>query len=88
VVEACLAVRPHECSTAWRFKPLIVEAMRDLVPAAVLQRTTKGDFSADGHTSLRHDGSVAMTQPQSVKRGGGRPLRQRPAAPHQPPTTR
>jgi len=53
VVEACLAVRLHERATPWRFKPLIVEAMRDLVPAAVLQRTTKGDFSADWHTGLR-----------------------------------
>ncbi|MDQ3762288.1 MAG: asparagine synthase-related protein [Actinomycetota bacterium] len=54
VVEACLAVRLHERSTPWRFKPLIVEAMRDLVPAAVLKRTTKGDFTADGHAGLRH----------------------------------
>jgi asparagine synthase (glutamine-hydrolysing) len=54
VVEACLAVRLHERTTPWRFKPLIVEAMRDLVPAAVLQRTTKGDFSADWHAGLRH----------------------------------
>ncbi|MDQ3760448.1 MAG: asparagine synthase-related protein [Actinomycetota bacterium] len=53
VVEACLAVRLHERTTPWRFKPLIVEAMRDLVPAAVLQRTTKGDFSVDGHAGLR-----------------------------------
>ncbi|MGH3815476.1 MAG: asparagine synthase-related protein [Pseudonocardiaceae bacterium] len=53
VVEACLAVRLHERTTPWRFKPLIVEAMRDLVPAAVLQRTTKGNFSADWHAGLR-----------------------------------
>lgn len=53
VIEACLAVRLHERATPWRFKPLIVEAMRDLVPAAVLQRTTKGDFSADWHVGLR-----------------------------------
>jgi asparagine synthase (glutamine-hydrolysing) len=54
VVEACLAVRLHERSTPWRFKPLIVEAMRDLVPAAVMDRSTKGDFSADWHAGLRH----------------------------------
>jgi asparagine synthase (glutamine-hydrolysing) len=53
VVEACLAVRLHERTTPWRFKPLIVEAMRDLVPAVVLQRTTKGDFSVDWHVGLR-----------------------------------
>lgn len=54
VVDACLAVRLHERSTPWRFKPLIVEAMRDLVPAAVLRRSTKGDFSADWHGGLRN----------------------------------
>jgi asparagine synthase (glutamine-hydrolysing) len=54
VVEACLAVRLHERSTPWRFKPLIGEAMRDLVPTAVLDRSTKGDFSADWHAGLRH----------------------------------
>jgi asparagine synthase (glutamine-hydrolysing) len=53
VVESCLAVRLHERTTPWRFKPLIIEAMRDLVPAPVLQRTTKGDFSVDWHAGLR-----------------------------------
>jgi asparagine synthase (glutamine-hydrolysing) len=53
VVEACLAARLHERTSPWRFKPLIVEAMRDLVPGAVLQRTTKGDFSVDWHAGLR-----------------------------------
>jgi asparagine synthase (glutamine-hydrolysing) len=53
VVESCLAVRLHERTTPWRFKPLIAEAMRDLVPATVLQRTTKGDFSVDWHAGLR-----------------------------------
>jgi asparagine synthase (glutamine-hydrolysing) len=54
VVEACLAVRLHERSTPWRFKPLIVEAMRDLMPATVLHRSTKGDFSTDWHAGLRN----------------------------------
>ncbi|MBV9141244.1 MAG: asparagine synthase [Pseudonocardiales bacterium] len=53
VVDACLRVRLHERTTPWRFKPLIVEAMRDLVPAPVLHRSTKGDFSVDWHTGLR-----------------------------------
>jgi asparagine synthase (glutamine-hydrolysing) len=54
VVEACLAVRLHERTTPWRFKPLIIEAMRDLMPAAVLKRSTKGDFSTDWHAGLRN----------------------------------
>ncbi|MGH8887588.1 MAG: asparagine synthase-related protein [Egibacteraceae bacterium] len=55
VVEACLAVRLHERTTPWRYKPLIVEAMRGIVPAAVLARTTKGEFSVDWHAGLRRN---------------------------------
>ncbi|MGO4753863.1 asparagine synthase-related protein, partial [Streptomyces sp. 2MCAF27] len=47
VVEAALAVRLHERVTPWRYKPLLAESMRGLVPDVVLGRTTKGDFSAD-----------------------------------------
>ncbi|MFD0417621.1 asparagine synthase-related protein [Streptomyces sp. NPDC127108] len=47
VVEAVLAVRPHERTTPWQYKPLLARSMRGLVPDAVLDRTTKGDFSAD-----------------------------------------
>ncbi|MES4907515.1 MULTISPECIES: asparagine synthase-related protein [unclassified Streptomyces] len=47
VVEAALAVRLHERVTPWRYKPLLAESMRGLVPDVVLARTTKGDFSAD-----------------------------------------
>ncbi|RKT54600.1 asparagine synthase (glutamine-hydrolysing) [Saccharothrix australiensis] len=44
VVEAALAVRPHERNDPWRYKPLLAEAMRGRVPAAVLDRRTKGDY--------------------------------------------
>ncbi len=54
VIEACLAVRLHERATPYRYKPLIVAAMRDLVPAVILQRSTKGSFSADWHAGLRN----------------------------------
>jgi asparagine synthase (glutamine-hydrolysing) len=47
VVEASLSVRLHERVNPWRYKPLLVESMRGLVPEVVLNRTTKGDFSAD-----------------------------------------
>ncbi|WJV44470.1 asparagine synthase-related protein [Streptomyces flavofungini] len=47
VVEAVLAVRPHERTTPWQYKPLLARSMRGLVPDAVLDRTSKGDFSAD-----------------------------------------
>jgi asparagine synthase (glutamine-hydrolysing) len=93
VVEACLAVRPYERTTPWRYKPLIVEAMRDLVPAAVLQRTTKGNFSADGarraaprprplgHPARRPGpGSSRPGRRRRPARGLPRPVPLRPAA--------
>lgn len=53
VIEACLAVRLHERTTPFVYKPLTVAAMRDLVPAELLTRRTKGEFSADLHAGLR-----------------------------------
>ncbi|MFE3879417.1 asparagine synthase-related protein [Kitasatospora sp. NPDC059146] len=43
VVEAVLAVRPHERYSPWQFKPVLATAMRGLVPGTILDRTTKGD---------------------------------------------
>ncbi|MCF1594970.1 asparagine synthase-related protein [Streptomyces muensis] len=60
VIEACLAVRPEERSSPWSYKPLMVEAMRDTMPAESLKRATKGEFSDDffkGHQ--RHRGQLA-----------------------------
>lgn len=54
VVEACLAVRLHERTTPWRYKPLLVEAMGGVVPAPLLARTTKGGYGADVRAGLRH----------------------------------
>lgn len=53
VVEACLAVRLHERTTPWRYKPLLVQAMHGVVPSPVLQRTTKGAFNAEWHAGWR-----------------------------------
>ncbi|MGH8900183.1 MAG: asparagine synthase-related protein [Egibacteraceae bacterium] len=53
VVEACLAVRLHERTTPWRYKPLLVEAMAGVVPAPLLARTTKGAYGADSRAGLR-----------------------------------
>lgn len=59
VVDACLAVRPEERTTPWRHKPLIVEAMRGLVPDSVFDRTTKAETSADIYVGLRrHRGEL------------------------------
>ncbi|QHC23563.1 asparagine synthase [Streptomyces sp. GS7] len=43
VVEAVLAIHPHERCTPWRYKPVLAAAMRGLVPDVILDRSTKGD---------------------------------------------
>jgi asparagine synthase (glutamine-hydrolysing) len=53
VVEAALAVRAHERRTPWRYKPLLVEAMRPVLPEVIAARTTKGEFSEDVRVGLR-----------------------------------
>ncbi|EPH44296.1 asparagine synthase-related protein [Streptomyces aurantiacus] len=47
VVEAVLAVRPHERISPWQYKPLLARSLRGIVPDVILDRTTKGDFSED-----------------------------------------
>ncbi|MDQ3904594.1 MAG: asparagine synthase-related protein, partial [Actinomycetota bacterium] len=49
VIEAGLAVRPEDRITPWRYKPLIVEAMRGIVPEESLTRSTKANFDYAGH---------------------------------------
>ncbi|MER6772651.1 asparagine synthase-related protein [Streptomyces bacillaris] len=53
VLEATLAVRLPERISPWRYKPLLVEAMRGVVPDALLARTTKDHMSSDEHQGLR-----------------------------------
>jgi asparagine synthase (glutamine-hydrolysing) len=59
VIEAGLAVRPEERVTPWRYKPLIVEAMRDIVPEHSLTRQTKVHGTGDEDPGLRrHRGEL------------------------------
>jgi asparagine synthase (glutamine-hydrolysing) len=53
VIEAALAIRPHERATPWRYKPMLVEAMRPILPDAIATRTTKGEFGADVRIGFR-----------------------------------
>ncbi|MFD9902879.1 lasso peptide isopeptide bond-forming cyclase [Streptomyces sp. NPDC059063] len=53
VIEACLAVRPQERITPWRYKPLIVEAMRGVVPEASRTRGTKANATYEEEAGLR-----------------------------------
>jgi asparagine synthase (glutamine-hydrolysing) len=59
VIEAGLAVRPQERITPWRYKPLIIEAMRGIVPDESLTRQTKANGSCDADPGLRrHRGEL------------------------------
>ncbi|WP_323188084.1 asparagine synthase-related protein [Streptomyces sp. NBC_00237] len=59
VVEAVMSVRVEDRVVPWRYKPLLVEAMRGVVPDVLLARTTKDHMSADDIQGLReHAGSL------------------------------
>jgi asparagine synthase (glutamine-hydrolysing) len=59
VVEAGMAVRPEDRVTPWRYKPLILEAMRGIVPDASLARQTKANGTGDDDPGLRrHRGDL------------------------------
>ncbi|MER5519821.1 asparagine synthase-related protein [Streptomyces sp. NPDC002763] len=55
VIEAALAIRVAERSTPGRYKPVLAEAVRGIVPDDVLRRNTKGEYSADFHVGLRRN---------------------------------
>ncbi len=53
VLTACLTARPHEAGHPWAYKPLLAAAMEGLVPAHILQRTTKDHCGPDWYLGLR-----------------------------------
>jgi asparagine synthase (glutamine-hydrolysing) len=72
VVEAGLAVRAEERITPWRYKPLILEAMRGIVPEASLARQTKANGTGDEDPGLRRhrDGLLALWDDSRLARLG------------------
>ncbi|WP_433271600.1 asparagine synthase-related protein [Actinosynnema sp. CS-041913] len=60
VFEAVLSVQVHERSTPWRYKALLSEAMRGILPDVIRHRDTKGDFSAESQTGLHHNMSAVQ----------------------------
>ncbi|GGN14345.1 asparagine synthase (glutamine-hydrolyzing) [Actinoplanes campanulatus] len=55
VISACLSVNPLERVTPWRYKPLLVEAMRGVVPDECLARTSKAQAARDAALGLRRN---------------------------------
>ncbi|PJE94156.1 asparagine synthase [Streptomyces carminius] len=72
VVEAVLAVRTEDRVVPWRYKPLLVAAMREVVPARLLARTTKDHMAADDVRGLReHSGELRALWDGSLLAGHG-----------------
>ncbi|MFJ9721867.1 lasso peptide isopeptide bond-forming cyclase [Streptomyces sp. NPDC101209] len=53
VIEACLAVRPGDRVSPWRYKPVLGAAMRGIVPEECLRRSNKATASMDAANGLR-----------------------------------
>jgi asparagine synthase (glutamine-hydrolysing) len=59
VIEACFSVRPEERVTPWRYKPVLTEAMRGIVPDECLARTNKAQAALEASAGLRrHRGDL------------------------------
>ncbi|HEY1970888.1 MAG TPA: asparagine synthase-related protein [Pseudonocardia sp.] len=60
VITACLAVAPQFTADPWSYKPLLVAAMRGLVPDPILARTTKDHCATEWYAGLReHQSELA-----------------------------
>ncbi len=53
VIEAFLSVRPQDRVTPWHYKPVLVAAMRGIVPDGCLRRTSKAQAALDAAEGLR-----------------------------------
>lgn len=60
VVEAALSARVDERLAGGRYKPLLTSAMRGIVPADILGRRDKGEFSAEGFRGLRRNQALLL----------------------------
>jgi asparagine synthase (glutamine-hydrolysing) len=72
VVDACLRVRAEDVRTPTTYKPLLVAAMRGIVPDHLLTRTTKDHSTLEWHDGLRRNaGDLAALTVDShlVERG-------------------
>jgi asparagine synthase (glutamine-hydrolysing) len=47
IVQTCFRVNSHDRSHPKRFKPLLKEALKDILPIVLLNRTSKGNYTPD-----------------------------------------
>lgn len=53
IVNACLSVHPEHARDPWSYKPLLAEAMTGIVPARILERSTKDHCTEEWFGGLR-----------------------------------
>lgn len=72
VLDACLAAETTTRGTPFEYKPLLTAAVAPDVPADLLRRTGKGDFSVDTHQGLaRHRPDLAaLVEDSALARAG------------------
>ncbi|RKT85498.1 asparagine synthase (glutamine-hydrolysing) [Saccharopolyspora antimicrobica] len=72
VLHACMTARAHERRTPWAYKPLLVAAMRGIVPDRCLARSTKAEGSNVEHAGLRTNAEklVALCEDSRLGRLG------------------
>ncbi|MEJ3746702.1 asparagine synthase-related protein [Actinomycetes bacterium KLBMP 9797] len=72
VLTAALSVRPAERITPWRYKPLIAEAMRGVVPEPSRLRATKANAMVEEEVGLRvhRDALLALWEDSALARRG------------------
>ncbi|MGW7444703.1 asparagine synthase-related protein [Kitasatospora sp. NPDC054795] len=72
VLDACLAAEPATRGTPFAYKPLLTEALAPHLPAGLLRRTGKGDFTPDTHQGLaRHRARLAaLIEDSALARAG------------------
>ncbi|WP_188295461.1 asparagine synthase-related protein [Streptomyces sp. CBMA156] len=72
VLDACLAADPATRGTPFAYKPLLTAAVAPDMPADLLRRTGKGDFTPDTHQGLaRHRaGLAALIEDSALVRAG------------------
>ncbi len=58
VIAACLTVPTWQRHMPYRYKPLLVTALADLLPSQIATRRTKGDFTPDHYLGLRANAPV------------------------------
>ena len=87
VMDAVLSIDGTRLCDPYRYKPLLAEAMRGVLPDELLKRRTKGEFSGDAFAGLNENRSslLALTEDMRLERLGlvdSRALRAAITCPH------